>query len=253
MFNRCVLSVLVASGSELDFNNIRAKNLFLCSFIVISGLFVALPNIDVTVSRYFFKAGSFYISYNPYWVALRNFHRLSQWYLLGSMVAFVVLYALWRRPLSIIAPHKVVYIVLVYAIGPGALVHSLKPLMGRARPRDMVEFGGSADFTPVWQLADMCHQSCSFPSGESSAAAAMLPLLILVPVRFRLAAAVILIPVLVLVSLNRVFMGAHFLSDVAISWLLMIGLMIWLWPRISRHADLIDGWVRLGGKNLRMR
>ncbi|KAB2659353.1 phosphatase PAP2 family protein [Brucella tritici] len=246
------MSVFVSSGSASRFSNLRVQNLLLYSFVVVSGFFIIFPQTDLIVSRYFFKAGSFYFSHNPNWIALRDFHRLSQWYLLVSMVTLVALYALWRHPLSIIAPHKVVYVVLTYALGPGVLVHSLKLLIGRARPRNLVEFGGTTDFTPAWQLARMCGHSCSFPSGESSAAAAMLPLLILVPARFRLNVAVILVPVLALVSLNRVFMGAHFLSDVVIAWTLIIGLMIWLWSRISRHADVIDGWVRLRGQNLRM-
>ncbi|MFQ0813137.1 hypothetical protein AVM02_17700 [Brucella anthropi] len=169
------------------------------------------------------------------------------------MIVLVAIYALWRQPISAVAPHKLLYITLTYALGPGALVNSLKPLIGRARPRDILEFGGLADFTPAWQLAHMCQRNCSFPSAESSAAAAMLSLLILVPARFRLKAAIILVPVLALISLNRVFMGAHFLSDVVIAWTLIIGLMIWLWPRIARHADAIDGWVRFKGEKLRKR
>ncbi len=232
---------------------LRQHAAFLYAFMIINGFFIIFPQIDLIVSRYFFQSGSFFISHNSYWIALRDFHRLSQWCLLVFMVILVTFYALWRRPLSIIAPHKVVYIVLTYVLGPGALVNSLKLLIGRARPRDIVEFGGSADFTPAWQLARMCHYGCSFPSGETSAAAAMLPLLILVPGRFRLNAAVIFIPILALISLNRVFMGAHFLSDVMITWTLIIGLMIWLWPRVVRHADVIDGWVRSRSEKLRKR
>ncbi len=224
---------------------------FLCSFIAISGLFIIFPQIDLTVSRYFFRHGSFFISYNTYWSELRDLHRLSQWYVLAFIIMLMTIYSLWRRPLPVIAPHKIVYIILTFALGPGALVNSLKLLIGRARPRDIVEFGGTVDFTPAWQLARACHHSCSFPSGESSAAAAMLPLLILVPTRFRLKAAAILVPILVLISLNRVFMGAHFISDVVIAWTLVVGLMIWLWPRVLRHADVIDSWVRLGGESFR--
>nr|WP_196107254.1 MULTISPECIES: phosphatase PAP2 family protein [unclassified Ochrobactrum] len=222
-------------------------------FITVSGFFIIFPQVDLTISRYFFRAGIFFISDNPYWVAIRDAYRISQWYVWIFLIILPVIYALWIRPLPAIAPHKVVYIFLVFLLGPGVLVQGLKFLIGRARPRNLVEFGGSYDFTPAWQFSGMCHSNCSFPSGESSAAAAMLPLLIFVPVRFRLKAALIFVPVLALVSLNRVFMGAHFLSDVVISWTLVVGLMIWLSPRISRHADLIDSWVRLGGKNLRAR
>lgn len=231
----------------------RLQTAFLYGFIAVSGLFIVFPQIDLIVSRYFFQSGSFFISNSPYWIALRDFHRLSQWYLLIFIIVLIATYALWRKPLSAIAPHKVAYITLTYVLGSGALVNGLKLLIGRARPRNIMEFGGLADFTPAWQWAHMCRHNCSFPSGESSAAAAMLALLILVPTRFRLKAAIILVPILALISLNRVFMGAHFLSDVVIAWTLIIGLMIWLWPRIARHADAIDGWVRFKGEKLRKR
>src|SRR5690606_6674950 len=107
------------------------------------------------------------------------------------------------------------------------------------------------DFTPAWQLTNMCRHSCSFPSGESAAAAAMLSLFILVPARFRLIVAMLLVPAIVLVSLNRVFMGAHFLSDVLIAWTLIIGLMIWFSHMKSWKTNEIDGWVRNRGGRLR--
>src|SRR5690606_8595124 len=206
------------------------------------------PQADLITSRYFFQSGSFFISSNPYWITLRDYHRLSQWYLLLFIIVLIMVYALWSKPLSAIAPHKLAYITLTYVLGPGVLVHGLKLRLGRARPRIIMEFGGSADFTPAWQLAGACHHNCSFPSGEASAAAAMLPLLILVPMRYRLKAAAILVPILVLISLNRVFMGAHFLSDIVIAWTLVFGVILWLWPRVLRHADAIDGWCDLGGR-----
>ncbi len=243
--------VNIASGAASSFYGFRMQKAFLYSFITINGFFVVFPQIDLAVSRYFYQSGVFFISHNPYWIAVRDFHRLSQWYLLVFVMLTIALYALWPQRLSAVAPHKIVYITLIYLFGPGVLVHSLKLIIGRARPRNLAEFGGSVDFTPAWQLADMCRHSCSFPSGESSAAVAMLPLLIFVPAHLRIKAALVFIPILALVSLNRVFMGAHFLSDVVIAWTLIIGLMIWLWPRISRHADVIDSWVRLRGESLR--
>ncbi|OYR12653.1 PAP2 superfamily protein [Brucella rhizosphaerae] len=143
------------------------------------------------------------------------------------------------------------FVILTFILGSGVLVQGLKLIIGRARPRHLIEFGGTAHFTPAWQLAGVCRHSCSFPSGESSVAAVMLSLLVLVPPRFRVPSAIVLVPLLALISLNRVFMGAHFLSDVVIAWTLVLGLMLWLWPRLMLNADTIDNWVRLKGKGLR--
>lgn len=241
------------SGADFEFYYLRIERNFLYFFILVSGLFIVFPQIDLDVSRYFYRAGDFITSQHPYWVALRDYHRISQWYVILLMAAFTMVYMLARRPLVVLAPHKIVYVVLTYVLGPGVLVQTLKLMIGRERPRDLVEFGGSFDFTPAWQLANACHHSCSFPSGESSAAAAMLPLLIFVPICYRLWATLVLVPLLALISFNRVLLGAHFLSDILIAWTLVIGLMLWLWPRIANNADTIDNWFRQKGSGLRKR
>lgn len=244
------MRIAVSSSAGFGSDSLRWERNFLYIFIITSGFFIIFPQADLAVTRCFFRSGSFFIADNPFWVGLRDMHRVGQWYLVPFLLLLVALYALWERPLSVIAPHKVLYVILTYALGPGVLVQSIKFIIGRARPRNLMEFGGGADFTPAWQLAAMCSKSCSFPSGEGAAAAAMLPLLILVPDRYRALSAMMFIPVLVLLSLNRVFMGAHFLSDVVIAWTLILGLMLWLWPRISRSADAIDNWVRAKGKDI---
>ncbi|WP_426232619.1 phosphatase PAP2 family protein [Pararhizobium sp. DWP3-4] len=82
-----------------------------------------------------------------------------------------------------------------------------------------------------------CSRSCSFPSGESSAVAASLSLLILVPARFRWAAAIPLVPCLMFVAFNRVILGAHLLSDVVLGWLFAMA-WVWRWMDVRSKAML---------------
>ncbi|URQ75657.1 MAG: phosphatase PAP2 family protein [Candidatus Ochrobactrum gambitense] len=234
-------------------NRVFQKSSYVYLFIAINALFIVSPQIDLAFSRHFYQSGAFFAADSVGWIILRDFHRASQLYLLVILLILLTVYALWRHPLPSIAPHKVVYVFLTFILGPGALVHSLKLLIGRARPRHLLEFGGAMDFTPAWQMAATCSKNCSFPSGEGAAAAAMLSLLIFVPERWRVVSAAIFIPILVLVSMNRVFMGAHFLSDVVIAWSLVVGVMLWLWPRINAKAETIDSWVRCKGQSLRTR
>lgn len=229
------------------------RHLYVYSILAVNALFIVSPQVDLITSRYFFRHGDFSASNSPAWVALRDFHRVSQWWLLVGMLVLIAFYALWRRPIRSIAPHKVLYVLLTFALGPGIVTQSLKLLIGRARPRHLLKFGGSMDFTPAWQMAATCSKNCSFPSGEGAAAAAMLSLLIFVPERWRVVSAAIFIPILMLISMNRVFMGAHFLSDVVIAWSLVAGVMLWLWPRINAKAETIDRWVRRKGQFLRPR
>jgi len=207
-----------------------------------SGIFVLFPQLDVIVSQIFFQSGVFIFSKMSFWTAVRDYHRASQTCVLVTMMLFLLVYAFGRHPNPLIAPHKVVYFTLTFLLGAG-MVHGLKVLIGRARPHLVEEFGGSFEFTPAWQVAASCISSCSFPSGEAATAAAMLLLVIFLPERWRIPGAFVLLPILMLVSLNRVFMGAHFLSDVVISWALIFYLMNWLEPRISRNAHNIDAWV----------
>lgn len=241
------------SKQSYETHDINTKYNVILFILGINFFFIVFPEIDINVSRYFFKSGSFVLSKNHELLAARNFHRISQLYFLLLMLVLIVVYTFWRRPLSSISPHKVIFIVLNFLLGSGVLVQVLKILIGRARPRDLMMFGGVSDFTPAWQFAGICHRNCSFPSGEASAAAAMLPLILLVPRALRGVVVMILVPGLAFVSINRVFMGAHFLSDVVISWTLNIGLMLWLWPKVYRNADMIDGWIRFKGAKLRER
>ncbi|MEL4069423.1 phosphatase PAP2 family protein [Ochrobactrum sp. GPK 3] len=225
-------------------NRVFQKGSYVYLFIAINAFFIVVPQIDMVFSRYFYQSGLFFAADSVGWIILRDFHRASQLYLLVILLILLAVYALWRHPLPSIAPHKVVYVFLTFILGPGALVHSLKLLIGRARPRHLLEFGGAMDFTPAWQMTTACNINCSFPSGEGAAAVAMLSLLIFVPERRRVLVVVVLVPFLALISMNRIFMGAHFLSDVVIAWTLVVGLMLWLWPHIAVHADAIDIWTR---------
>lgn len=235
----------------LELNFAQRRNVFSVAFVLLSVFFISFPEVDLALSNYFYQENAFPLSRHPHWLLLRDYHRISQWYWLGSMLFLIAIYAVWSRPLRAIAPHKILYIILTYALSAGVVVQCFKVIFGRARPKELVEFGGLLDFSHAWQLAGVCQHSCSFPSGEASAAAAMLPLLVLVPGHFRGLTAIFLVPVLLLISLNRVFMGAHFISDVLIAWGLVIGVMFWLWPTIARNAEAIDQGVREMGSRWR--
>jgi lipid A 4'-phosphatase len=104
----------------------------------------------------------------------------------------------------------------------------LKAYWGRARPTQIVDFGGTAQFTPAWEISDQCAKNCSFVSGEGSGAMAMTlaALLILFALRDRLPAKAYRAgqaaawAMLAFVGWQRVASGGHFLSDVLLSMLL---------------------------------
>lgn len=197
--------------------------------LVISFIFVALPGVDLAVSRYFAGDGSFVLSGNPVLIWVREIGLRGPTLIVWSMLLLIGLLVVLPKRYAFCPFHKPLFVLASFAAGPGIIVETLKPLFGRARPRNLTEFGGTADFTPVWQFADECGRNCSFPSGEAAGAAAALSILIFVPAAHRRKAAFVLVPLLAMIAFNRVLFGGHFLSDVLLACLLTGLAMAWIW------------------------
>lgn len=217
------------------------------SILAASFILVVFPSVDLTISRVFADGHGFPLSENPFLKTVRDINRQGLIYLLLFMVLAIGLHAFLPRKFSFCPPHKALFVLLSFLVGPLVTVQFLKNTIGRARPREIVEFGGTADFTPVWQYAAACRHSCSFPSGEAAVAAATLSLIVFAPLQWRSVATVVAVPILFFVSFNRVIFGAHFLSDVIVAWGLVLCLMMWLWRRISSQAMVIDNGVKQFG------
>ena len=68
----------------------------------------------------------------------------------------------WRR--------EAVFILALMALGPGLVVNVLlKDQLGRARPREIIECGGTHQYTEIWEKGTAGANS-SFPSGHASVA-----------------------------------------------------------------------------------
>ena len=100
----------------------------------------------------------------------------------------------------------------------------LKNHWGRARPHQLAEFGGPehAHFTPAWQYAHECLTNCSFTSGHAGMAASVLLLVVFVPQRWRALYLLVAVAFAVLAGFIRMAHGAHFLSDVTLSVLIVL-------------------------------
>lgn len=214
------------------------------TILIVSFVFIVFPGIDLAVSRWFADGEVFPLGENAVLKAIRDFNRTVPYSLLPLMPVIVAAYALWPRRLHFFAPHKAFYVVASFAMGPGLVVQIGKSFFGRPRPAGLVEFGGAAEFSPVWQFAGLCSRSCSFPSGEAALAAAALSVLVFVPVTARKLIGIIAALFFLFAALNRVLFGAHFLSDVLVAWLATLWVMGWLWSHIAPNADRIDDAVR---------
>ena len=96
---------------------------------------------------------------------------------------------------------------------------AFKDHWGRARPRDVAEFGGARQYTPAFKPSQECLRNCSFPSGD--AAAAFFSLALARALGRSRALLAVGVAYGVVISLSRVAVGAHFFSDVVVSFFLM--------------------------------
>ena len=193
-------------------------------------IFGIWPGIDLAVTGYFHDASGFPVRNNPSIETLRNL--LWDASLLIPLLALILLaLAGWmRRPVLALSARAWGFVLLLFLIGPGLLVNGvLKAQWGRARPVNVVDFGGTAQFTPAYQISDQCAANCSFVSGEGAGSMAMTitALLILWLLRDRLPGALYrlgqaaALGMLGFVGWQRVASGGHFLSDVLLSWLIV--------------------------------
>jgi lipid A 4'-phosphatase len=115
----------------------------------------------------------------------------------------------------------VLYLLLVLTVGAGLIVNvGLKDNFGRARPRDIAEFGGTKQFTAAYVVGRECNTNCSFSSGDAAGGFFSLALALALSRRRAVLAAAVAVGIVV--SLARIASGAHFFSDTVVSFFVML-------------------------------
>jgi len=191
---------------------------FLAASSGLALVFLLAPGIDLWFSGLFYSAAAGFHLRDAWWVRLlyEMVHPLAALLVLG-LLALLVHNLLRRRAAGPFTTRAVLLLLAVLAIGPGLVVNGVfKDHWGRARPRDVVEFGGTKSFTPAFVISDQCERNCSFVSGHASLPFALAALGFVLRRRRRAiyAGAAVFGG---LVGFGRILQGAHFLSDVIFS------------------------------------
>lgn len=208
------------------------------SFIVASLVFVAFPQIDLFVSGIFY-GDSFSFSGTRLQRLIRD---ATTAFLCISIVGVLAIYLcnrMLRRKLWNIDGKRVCYLLIVLALGAGLIVNfTFKDSFGRARPRDVSEFGGNKTFTSAFSISSQCRENCSFSSGESAAGFFSIAVVYAVS-RRRRAALTAALGFGVVVSAARIASGAHFLSDTVVSFFVMLLLAdaLYYYMRLAAPED----------------
>lgn len=206
------------------------RNLDLLVVLILGAVFVAWPQLDLATSGFFYRPDAgFYLRDTP---LVRLVYDLVPW-VTRTVVAGLALFLLaawtFRRRHAFFATWRraALYLLLVMIVGPGLLVNTVfKDHWGRARPSQVVEFGGTKQFTRAAIPADQCPKNCSFVSGHASVGFYILALAFVLPRRRALWLA--LGAGLGLgVGFVRIVQGGHFLSDVV-----FCGIVVYLTARV---------------------
>jgi lipid A 4'-phosphatase len=208
-------------------------------------IFTTFPQVDLTLAKLYFVDGAFLLHGSP----LINGLRMAFWNLSLLMVMLAVFalslayhYA-WPQRLLPIRDWNV--ILWGFLLGPGLLVNVLlKGFSERARPRDILSFGGDKFYTPIGQLSGQCDFDCSFVSGEVSGTTMFcLACIVLIQhhqnrlsQRWQYSLYGALAVIFTYVFVHRVLTGGHFVSDAILGALftaLVAALVARYWPQVQ--------------------
>lgn len=206
----------------------------------------AFPQLDLWASSLFFDESS------AVWTPRSNlmqFARSGVPPLIIGMLLFVLVLWVAGRVLNqcfwSVTGRKAAYLLTTLLIGPGLIVESiLKVFHGRARPRDVVPFGGDDPFTSALWLSDACVRNCSFVSGHAALAFWVTAFAFLLPVGQRAPLIAAGVGLGVIMGLARMAEGAHFLSDIVFAGIIVVAINV-LVSRLmlvpSTNVEVRDG------------
>ena len=191
---------------------------------VVGVLFGVYPRFDLDLAALFFDPNthSFGAKYQHWTVRARE---VAEWLIAAlAAVGFVALAG------KLVAPRQRMpmrgragmLMLVTLALGPGLLANTvLKDHWGRARPIDVVQFGGPYSFTPWWDPRGSCAVNCSFIAGEPSGAFWTLVPAALTPPQWRPFAYGAALAFGVGVGALRMSAGGHFFTDIVFAGVLM--------------------------------
>jgi lipid A 4'-phosphatase len=193
------------------------------ALIVASVVFTVFPQLDLRISRAFYWSEQGFVGQRIGWLQTA---RLAFFWFFWSFV-FLTLTALAVTHLSGRAWLRLGFgqwllVAVCLGVGPGLLANVvLKDHWGRARPNQIVAFGGTSAFTPALVPAQQCKSNCSFVSGEASAA--FIPFYAMALALPQGSAALVALGTLVglAAGLVRLAQGGHFASDIVFGGIFM--------------------------------
>jgi len=188
--------------------------------IVVFSLF---PDLDLWVARVLLRSDGLFLGQNSY--LLNWLHEKAVPWMVKLCLAFFVLAmlaGLFGRSIAGISAKEALFVIAVFAIGPGLLANTLaKDHSGRPRPTDARPFGGPFAYAAPFAFDGACPNNCSFVSGDAAAGFGFLAPAALLAPAWRRRGIVGALVLGIAIGLMRMLQGGHFLSDVIFAGLLV--------------------------------
>ena len=181
-------------------------------FVLSILIFTTLPQIDLWTSALFYKT-SFYLKDQMFFWAIYEIFGALPLILVPLLLCLSLYYFFkFRDKNQTFKKNIYTFLILSLVLGPGILVNTIlkNNSIGRARPSQITEFGGSANFTRAFEYSGACDKNCSFVSGHASMGFFFIGLGWLMQSKrwFYIGLAIGIV-----VGFTRIVQGGHFLSD----------------------------------------
>lgn len=211
-------------------------------FLLLCGGLVVLPGIDLATSALFYRAGDgfFLGDWAPFRLVHDHLSAVVTAYVVAVTAALLASLALRRKVLGL-SPRAASFLLLALALGPGLTVNTIfKDHWGRARPAQIVQFGGTQKFTPAFVPSDQCRRNCSFPAGDPAMGFYLVSAALLAgSATARRNGVIAAVATGAALGVVRLAQGGHFLSDVVASGF-FVGGISWGLYRLMMTGDHLE-------------
>jgi len=189
-------------------------------FVIVIALISAF-GLDIKTSSLLFNKTALWIYYNyPLWTFLYRYGQVLP-NLIGITAALMLTGSFITKKLSF-AKNRAMFALIVFLLGPGLIVQTLKVTWGRPRPVETIEYGGNFEFRtpfePNFALAGNRKDGNSFPSGHAAAGFYTMALYFIFRKRWIFALTFVYGAAM---GAARMVQGGHYLSDIVSSFFIV--------------------------------
>ncbi len=215
--------------------SLSVRQYIILAFVFLGLILSIFPKLDISFSRLFYVIPLDFI-HKTHPIVVSIFRLVPIFTFVFGAFCFVYLIYFGYKKKFLSSSAFLLLISLI--IGPGLIVnYGLKEHFGRARPRHVLEFGGSKSFTPAGIISDQCNHNCSFSSGHAAMGYYFTIFSYITPPQYKTASFIVGVILGSVIGIGRVIQGGHFLSDVVYSGLIIFlvnHLCFLFWEKIQK-------------------